>query len=160
MQNMLHRRLRPTRPLAGARGFTLLELLVVVAIMALASAGVSLSLRDSTQTQLEREAQRLVALLEAARAQSRASGVAVRWHANAQGFSFSGPNTQTLPRAWLAPDTQVSVSQELLLGPEPILERQSLLLFSASQPARVLRIGSDGLRPFSVQTDDLAAATP
>ena len=44
------------------KGFTLLELLVVVALIAMATAGVSLSLRDSRQTQLEREAQRLVAL--------------------------------------------------------------------------------------------------
>ena len=38
------------------RGFTLLELMVVVAIMALATAGVSLALRDSSATQLEQEA--------------------------------------------------------------------------------------------------------
>ena len=43
------------------RGFTLLELLVVVAIIAIASAGVSFALRDSQATQLEREAQRLAA---------------------------------------------------------------------------------------------------
>ena len=39
-------------------GFTLLELLLVVAIIAVASAGVSFALRDSGQTQLEREALR------------------------------------------------------------------------------------------------------
>ena len=57
-------------------GFTLLELLVVIAIIAVATAGVSLSLRDSSQTALEREAQRLAVLFESARAQSRASGTA------------------------------------------------------------------------------------
>ena len=51
-------------PLSAAKGFTLLELLVVVAIIALATAGVSFALRDSQATQLEREAQRLAALLE------------------------------------------------------------------------------------------------
>ena len=59
------------------RGFTLLELLVVVSIIAIATAGVAFSLRDSAQTQTEREAQRLAALLESARAQSRTLGVAV-----------------------------------------------------------------------------------
>ncbi|EER57631.1 general secretion pathway protein H, partial [Acidovorax delafieldii 2AN] len=54
------------RTLRTARGFTLLELLVVISIMALATAGVSLALRDSGQTQLEREAARLAALLESA----------------------------------------------------------------------------------------------
>jgi general secretion pathway protein H len=48
------------------RGLTLLELLVVLAIIGFAMAGVSLAMRDSGQTQLEREAQRLTAQLEAA----------------------------------------------------------------------------------------------
>ena len=41
-----------------AGGFTLLELLVVVAIIAIATAGVSFAVRDSAGTQLEREAAR------------------------------------------------------------------------------------------------------
>jgi general secretion pathway protein H len=76
---------------AGSKGFTLLELLVVVAIMAIATAGVSLALRDSSQTQLEREAQRLAALLESARAHSRMSANPVRWRATATGFAMSVP---------------------------------------------------------------------
>ena len=47
------------------RGLTLLELLVVLAIIAISSAGVALAMRDNSQTQLEREAQRLIAKLEA-----------------------------------------------------------------------------------------------
>ena len=58
------------RPRRNA-GFTVLELLIVVAIVAMASAGVTLSLRDGKEVQLEREAERLVALLEAARARSQ-----------------------------------------------------------------------------------------
>ena len=69
-------------------GFTLIELLVVMAIMALATAGVGLAMRDTGQATLDREAERLAALFESARAQSRASGVAVRWHPTEQGFAF------------------------------------------------------------------------
>ena len=67
-------------------GLTLLELLVVLTIIGFGLAGVSLSLRDSSQTQLEREAQRLVAVLEAARAQSRTSGMALIWQPTTEGF--------------------------------------------------------------------------
>ena len=70
---------------------------MVVAIMALATAGVSLAMRDSAQTQLEREAQRLAALLESARAQSRASGVPVRWQPTETGFRFDGLPPENLP---------------------------------------------------------------
>jgi general secretion pathway protein H len=68
------------------QGLTLLELLVVLAIIGFSVAGVSLSLRDSSQTQIEREAQRLIAVLEAARAQSRTSGIALIWQATPEGF--------------------------------------------------------------------------
>lgn len=68
------------------RGLTLLELLVVLAIIGFAMVGVSLSLRDSSQTHIEREAQRLAAVLEAARAQSRTSGIALVWQATPEGF--------------------------------------------------------------------------
>src|SRR3954471_23319563 len=91
----------------GRRGFTLLELLVVVAIIAIATAGVSFALRDSQATQLEREAQRLAALLESARAQSRATGVPVRWRATPDGFRFEGVQQGSMPDKWLATTTQV-----------------------------------------------------
>ena len=85
----------PGRSRAAAQGgFTLLELLVVISIMALATAGVGLAMRDGGQTQLEREAARLAALLESARAQSRAGGIPVRWRALPGGFRFEG-----LPRS-------------------------------------------------------------
>lgn len=137
-------------------GFTLLELLVVVAIIALASAGVSLALRDTSQVQLERDADRLAALLESARARSRVSGVPVRWRATPDGFRFEGlsPTDQPeseLPERWLDQDTRVAETTVLLLGPEPILEPQALLLVSSSQPGKIVRLASDGVRPFAVQ---------
>jgi len=49
---------------AAVRGFTLVELLVVLLLIALASGLAGLALRDGREDQLEREAQRLAALLE------------------------------------------------------------------------------------------------
>jgi len=141
-------------PLSAAKGFTLLELLVVVAIIALATAGVSFALRDSQATQLEREAQRLAALLESARAQSRSSGIPVRWYSTGEGFRFDGVPADALPRRWLAESTQVRGTGMLLLGPEPIIGKQEVVLVSAALPGRSLRIATDGLRPFAVRPEE------
>jgi general secretion pathway protein H len=142
------------------KGFTLLELLVVVAIIAVASAGVSLAMRDSAQTQLEREAVRLAALLESGRARSLATGVAVRWRSTAAGFEFDGLPSGALAQGWLSADVTSAAPTTLLLGPEPILLPQSVTLVSRSQTTRVLKVGSDGVRPFAVQSSDAASTVP
>ena len=137
-----------------AGGFTLIELLVVVAIIAIAMAGVTFALRDSQATQLEREGQRLAALFESARAQSRASGVPVRWRAVQGGFKFDGAQPGTLPEQWLSPATQVNGNAQLVLGPEPIIGPQEIVIASTEAPGRQLRIATDGLRPFRVTAAD------
>ena len=137
-----------------ARGFTLLELLVVVAIIAIATARVGFALRDSQATQLDREAQRLAALLESARAQSRSSGVPVRWYPVAGGFHFDGVPPNTLPERWLSESTQVRGAATLQLGPEPIIGRQAVVLESTAAPGRSLRVATDGLRPFTVTNEN------
>ena len=125
----------------GQYGFTLLELLVVVTIVALATAGVSLSLRDASATQLEREAQRLAALFESARANARTLGVPIVWEAGPRGFELNGEF-----RAWLAEGT-VAGQTRMALGPEPLMPPQRL---SLSLQGRTLWLNTDGLRPFTV----------
>jgi general secretion pathway protein H len=133
-----------------ARGFTLLELLVVIALIAIATAGASLALRDSADSALDRDAQRLAALLESARAQARASELTVVWRTQASGFVFDGLPTPGLPRQWLAPTTRASAAP-ILLGPEPLIPPQSIALSSSTRPDRRLWVVTDGLRPFAVQ---------
>ena len=141
---------------ATHRGFTLLELLVVLVIVALVSVGVGFSMRDASQVQLDREAERLAALLESARARSQVSGVPVRWRAQADGFRFEGLAATELPQQWLDPDTravnQADPAQQatLLLGPEPIIGPQSVVLISRSQSDRRVRLTTDGVRPFAI----------
>ena len=143
-------------------GFTLLELLVVISIIAAASAGVALALRDGTQTALVRDAERLAVLFESARAQSRATGVAVSWQATPEGFEFDGLAQQPGRSGWLSPTTRVVSTATVQLGPEPMIGAQAVELFDSSQPNQAstgspnalgatVRIASDGLRPFRIQ---------
>src|SRR4051812_40090033 len=88
-----------------AAGFTLIELMVVVAIIAIATAGVTFALRDSGANQLDREGQRLAALLESGRAQSRSTGMPVRWAPVAGGFRFDGVPPHSMPEGWLSTAT-------------------------------------------------------
>jgi general secretion pathway protein H len=143
---------------AGNRssGFTLLELLLVVSIIAMDSAGVAFAMRDASATQLEREAQRLAALLDAARARSRANGVPVRWTPTAQGFRFDGLADPALPTHWLGPQTSAQIQSPLLLGPEPIIGPQDIALRITDHPEHVLHVRTDGLGPFEVQSEVLA----
>ena len=138
------------------RGFTLIELMVVIAIVAIGSALASLALPDSDRRTLAREGERLAALLEAARAQSRAAGVPVRWRATASGFAWDGlpPGAAPLPTGWLDARTRVLGNAALLLGPDPIIDAQALVLErggDAGQPPQALRVATDGLRPFEVE---------
>ena len=102
----------------------------------------------------EREALRLGALLETARAQSRASGVPVRWSATATGFVVEGLPGGKQQQAWLDPQTTASTDGTLWLGPEPILAPARITLRHATpdsaKPTPALTIGTDGLKPFQV----------
>lgn len=157
-------RRRPARARAR-RGFTLIELMVVVMLVALVSAGVGLALRDGTQDRLLREALRLATLLEVARAEARAAALPVVWQAaaapgepGAAAFRFSGlPAARTLPTRWLddAVTAQVDGGRgALTLGPEPLIGAQGVTLQLGSHRVHV---ATDGLQPFAVQA---AGASP
>lgn len=144
---------------ARAAGFTLVELLVVMAIIGLAMAGVAFAMRDTSEAVLDREAERLAALFEAARAQSRASGVPVRWRLTEQGFVFDGTDENALPTQWMSVGIHVQGltsnglrANAIQLGPEPIIPAQQVTLASDNVPGRSLLVSTDGLRPFSVST--------
>lgn len=123
-------------------GFTLIELLVVLMLVAMGSAAVTLAWRDPAADRLQREAERLVMLLETARSEARSASLALGWRPlsteqraeasrSASGgvdFEFLDPQGQPLPakaalsgagfgvsswpRQWLTPGLQATV-----LGP-------------------------------------------
>lgn len=148
------------RPGQRTGGFTLLELLVVMAVIAVGVSLVVLTLPDSEAARLDEEGARLTVLLESARAESRTSGIPVRWVPRGAGdewvdsqgqpvhFRFVGlPRALALPSRWL--DARVSAQvvggPQIVLGPEAILPAQRVVL---SLGERRLELASDGLGPF------------
>jgi general secretion pathway protein H len=154
---------RCARAAAFARGFTLIELLVVVALLAIASASIALAMRDSAATRLEREAERLIALFESARAEARVSGLSVVWvpvqDSSGDQFRFVGlPPGVQLPRRWLGDAPVVEIagnSGAIRLGPEPLIGAQQLALRLGDR--RVL-LSTDGLAPFELRSEPAQAA--
>ena len=132
--------------------------MIVVALVAVAAGVVSLALRDSSNKRLQIEAERLSALLESARAESRASGLAVHWMPSGgdEGGDFrflrvSGKRSQpmALPTHWLDPQVRAEVidAPSVQLGPEPLIGAQLIVLRLADQQ---LQLATDGLGPFVV----------
>ena len=142
-------------------GFTLIELLVVITLIAIASSVVTLAMRDPAATRLEQEAARLVALLESARAEARASGLQARWEPRAEqadlpGFRFLGfPDASRMPSAWLGAgvSAEVAGARAVVLGPEPMIGAQRIVLRLDTQR---LVLATDGLGPFVVVGNEVA----
>ena len=145
-----------------APGFTLIELMAVIAIIAIASAVTALALRDPAATRLEHEGARLVALLEAARTEARGAGLSASWQPlvaenGASSFRFVGlPPSDESPTQWLTSGVTADIpgARAVLLGPEPLIGAQRIVLRLDQQ---TLTLSTDGLGPFVV---DPGTATP
>jgi len=143
--------------------------MIVVTLIAVASAVAVLALRDPAATQLEREAARLSALLESARAEARASGLAVSWVPNADpastdAFRFVGlPAALGLPTRWLATGVSAEVrnaqgaARGVVLGPEPLIGAQRIVLRLESQQ---LSLATDGFGPFALAGENADGSPP
>ena len=140
--------------------------MVVVALVALTTGLVSLAIRDPHARQLEQEAARLAALLDAARAEARASGLPVAWEPARRddpaqagtGFRFAGlPQRLNFPQRWLdeAVWAEVVGARAVKLGPEPLIGAQRIVLHLGPQQ---LVLATDGLAPFAVAAADAPAA--
>lgn len=151
-----------------AAGFTMIELLIVIALIAVASSVVSLALRDPAAARLDQEAVRLSALLESARAEARASALPVRWEPTTadaggetvDGFRFVGlPPGADLPTHWLTEGMSARIvgATAVQLGPEPVIAAQRIVLQLERQQ---LVLATDGLSPFSVEGGEPGPSAP
>lgn len=147
----------------------MIELLLVIAILAIAVGLVTLAVPDGEAARLEEEGARLGALLEMARAEARVSGASVRWVPRRDDapatdidgqplhFRFVGlPTALKLPTRWLDGRIQAEVvgATSVVLGPEAILPAQRVVL---RLDERRLELASDGLGPFVITPGTAAA---
>jgi general secretion pathway protein H len=78
--------------------------------------------------------------------------VVVRWTPTPNGHLLEGLPPDALPALalrWREPDTHV-LGAPLILGPEPVLPAQGVVLQLGGQQAASVRIGTDGVRPFQL----------
>jgi len=139
--------------------------MVVVALIAITTAVVAFAVPDPSSTRLEREAARLVAILESARVQARSGAMTLRWLPEPTGpgddYQFIGLPEAFMPSLkWDAREVKaevvngglgIGVKKSIVLGPEPVIGAQSIILRLED---RQIIIGTDGLSPFGVITGE------
>jgi len=149
------------------RGFTLIEMLVVVAIIAIAASMVSLSVASSSARALRADAERLVDAFAVAQSEARSDGRAIRWRADERGWSFEragrparlsaqddGPQTPDRfaqdaalrPQKWGAAPVSLRLQPDrpMVFGTEWIADPLVLELASQGDTVRIERDAAGG----------------
>jgi general secretion pathway protein H len=128
-----------------ARGFTLIEILVVIAILGVAAAAVAFSISTSDARLLQEETARLGALFRIAQNEARISGRALVWEANRDGYRFRPLDAETArdwsddilrERRWPFP-VQAVEGGPIVFSREPLLEPAQLRITTAEREARL-----------------------
>jgi general secretion pathway protein H len=135
------------------KGFTLIELMVVLVIIGIASAAITLNIRTDPSRSLREDAKRLALLLETAQTEARSDGRRIAWVADSQGYRFvrvgddgaQAPafisDPQLRPRRWDSAPVEVRISsgKTLLLDAEWIGEPVQITLSNSQARVSVTR---------------------
>ncbi len=147
--------MRTSDPGISSTGHTLIELVVVLAIIGIAAGAVSLSMSSIDGRRVDNEVDRLGALFRLAQDEARATGRTITWQADTGGYRFTAngrdrpdaADDPLRPRAW--PFEVVSIDAPVLrFGLEPLLEPAQIRI---DTPSRHLRLALDALGSLSIQ---------
>lgn len=125
-------------------GFTLIELMVVLAITAIVIGGVAMAMPSSPHRELGKDAQLLANSLEAARAVSRSNRTTLVVDVRKNGFIVTGIGQSQLNQ-WQSPDTQAQPIR-VLVGPEALIPESKVYLSGAEGAQYIVK--TDGVAPF------------
>jgi general secretion pathway protein H len=145
----------PMTARSNAAAFTLVEMLVVLAIIGIAAGVVSLSVAPSEQRLVLEEGERLAVLFRLAQDEARVSGRPVSWQADTRGYRFfSGdtlrgntPDDPLRPREWPFQVQRVQ-APALVFGAEPLLPPAEIRI---ATPTRELVLALDAFGVLSVE---------
>ena len=124
----------------ASRGYTLIELLVAVAIIAIVAGMVALSLPGGEERRVREEAARLGALFRIVQDHARVAGRVLVWQADLEGYAFRALDAdaaaswqdETLrPRSWPFAVQRLE-AQPIFFTREPMLSPASVLIATAS----------------------------
>jgi general secretion pathway protein H len=113
----------------SARGYTLLELLVVIAVLGIVAGMVSLSVAPTEYRKSREEVNRLAVLFRLASDEARISGEPIAWQADTNGYRFvqsdgvrgeSDSDDPLRPRAWPF-EVRSLRAPEVVFGREPLM---------------------------------------
>ncbi|MFK3776350.1 GspH/FimT family pseudopilin [Pseudomonas sp. NPDC089406] len=127
----------------GQHGFTLIELMVVLVIVGIASAAISLNIRPDPAKPLRSDGERLAQLLELAQSEAQAEGQALRWQSDGEGYRFVRADGQVVqdgplrPRRWQAEGVKVQSEPKGAIWLEGEWVSEPLRLRLRSGPAMV-----------------------
>jgi general secretion pathway protein H len=130
-----------------ARGFTLLEMLVVLVIMALLTSLVTINATPDARQQLAEQASRIGLLMQMAADESRVRQQPLAWEADLGGYRFvseAGGDRRLLDdddllheRSWQRPLTRLAI----------VRDGQTRVLVSPDAPALSVPIGREWVQP-------------
>lgn len=138
-----HRRpWQTSRPSAKVTpGFTLIELVLVIAILGVVAGTISLAIAPSEHRKVATELDRLASLFRLAQDEARISGQEVTWHADERGYRFldaSGaplvrtPDDPLRARVW-GLDIRAVTAPQVVFGREPLLQPAHIALATSSR---------------------------